>query len=171
MLPLVCRQTLLPPSHGLLSILPLLSVSGFFWSLLVMKFLACSSLRKCSPAVLEEIFDLSGNNLILGRGLPHFKGLWYTDENTRNCVLCCICWHVYENKRLFYLIRWFLFWTHQVENKIHLSSYQKKQLCTFIGCIMRLWLWVPWSDRAIRAPSSAPGYNDSWSGAKKQLYF
>lgn len=46
-----------------------------FCSLLVMKFLACLSLCKCSPAVLEEIFDLSGNNPILGRGLPHFKGL------------------------------------------------------------------------------------------------
>lgn len=47
-----------------------------------------------------------------------------------------------KKKRLFSptdnLIRWFLFWTHQVENKIHLSSYQKKQVCTFFGCILRL---------------------------------
>lgn len=54
------------------------SVSGLFCSLLVMKFLACLlSASKCSPAALEEILDLSGNNLISGKGLPHFKGLYY----------------------------------------------------------------------------------------------
>lgn len=72
-LPLVCRQTLLPLPylHLASSFLP-----RVFCSLLVMKSLACLSLRKCAPAVLEEIFDLRGKNLNLGSSLPQFKGLY-----------------------------------------------------------------------------------------------
>lgn len=77
MLALVRRQTLLPGPQSSLHL-----ASSFclrvFCSLLVMTFLARLSLSKCSPAALEEILDLRGNNLILGKGLPHFKGLYYT---------------------------------------------------------------------------------------------
>lgn len=43
----------------------------------------------------------------------------------------------------------------------------EKAILQFFGCILRLLSWVAWSDRAIRAPSSAPGYNDRWSRKKK----
>lgn len=77
MLALARRQTLLLSSRPVFSPSCLFFLSKGFCSLLVMKFLACLSLSKCSPAALEEKLDLSGNNLILGKGLPHFKGLYY----------------------------------------------------------------------------------------------